>query len=433
MGEISPITAEKNLATVAIVGENMKHTPGIAGKLFGTLGRNGINVIACAQGASETNISFVVDSRWLRKSLNVIHDSFFLSEYQVLNLFICGIGTVGGSLIEQIHSQRQKLMQENGLQLNVVGIADAKQMLFTRAGIDLGQFRQVLHEQGQPATVEQMKEEIIGMNIFNSVFVDCTASAEVASIYQELLQHNVSVVAANKIAASSAYDNYRMLKQTARQRGVKYLFETNVGAGLPIINTINDLIHSGDKILKIEAVLSGTLNFIFNRISADVPFSRTIRMAQEERYSEPDPRIDLSGKDVIRKLVILAREAGYRIEQEDVEKHLFVPDDFFQGSLEEFWSKVPQLDADFEARRQRLETEHKHWRFVAKLEDGKASVGLQEVGMEHPFYDLEGSNNIILLTTERYKEYPMMIQGYGAGAGVTAAGVFADIMSIANV
>lgn len=433
MGEISPITAEKNLATVAIVGENMKHTPGIAGKLFGTLGRNGINVIACAQGASETNISFVVDSRWLRKSLNVIHDSFFLSEYQVLNLFICGIGTVGGSLIEQIHSQRQKLMQENGLQLNVVGIADAKQMLFTREGIELSDFRTVLHQQGQPANVERMKEEIIGMNIFNSVFVDCTASADVASIYQELLKHNVSVVAANKIAASSAYDNYKTLKQIARQRGVKYLFETNVGAGLPIINTINDLIHSGDKILKIEAVLSGTLNFIFNRISADVPFSRTIRMAQEERYSEPDPRIDLSGKDVIRKLVILAREAGYRLEQEDVEKHLFVPDEYFQGSLENFWEKVPQLDADFEARRQRLEAEHKHWRFVAKLENGKASVGLQEVGMGHPFYDLEGSNNIILLTTERYKEYPMMIQGYGAGAGVTAAGVFADIMSIANV
>ena len=433
MGEISPITAEKNLATVAIVGENMKHTPGIAGKLFGTLGRNGINVIACAQGASETNISFVVDSRWLRKSLNVIHASFFLSEYQVLNLFICGIGTVGGSLIEQIHSQRQRLMQENGLQLNVVGIADAKQMLFTREGIELSDFRTVLHQQGQPANVERMKEEIIGMNIFNSVFVDCTASADVASIYQELLKHNVSVVAANKIAASSAYDNYKTLKQIARQRGVKYLFETNVGAGLPIINTINDLIHSGDKILKIEAVLSGTLNFIFNRISADVPFSRTIRMAQEERYSEPDPRIDLSGKDVIRKLVILAREAGYRLEQEDVEKHLFVPDEYFQGSLENFWEKVPQLDADFEARRQRLEAEHKHWRFVAKLENGKASVGLQEVGMGHPFYGLEGSNNIILLTTERYKEYPMMIQGYGAGAGVTAAGVFADIMSIANV
>ena len=433
MGEISPIQAEKNLATVAIVGENMKHTPGIAGKLFGTLGRNGINVIACAQGASETNISFVVDSKSLRKSLNVIHDSFFLSEYQVLNLFICGIGTVGGSLIEQIHSQRQKLMQENGLQLNVVGIADANKAMFSREGFDLGRFREELQEKGKDSSLETLRNEIIGMNIFNSVFVDCTASAGVASLYKDLLLHNVSVVAANKIAASSEYENYRELKQIARQRGVKYLFETNVGAGLPIINTINDLIHSGDKILKIEAVLSGTLNYIFNKISADIPFSKTIKMAQEERYSEPDPRIDLSGKDVIRKLVILAREAGYRIEQEDVEKNLFVPNDFFEGSLDDFWKKVPSLDADFEARRKVLEAENKHWRFVAKLENGKASVGLQEVGANHPFYGLEGSNNIILLTTERYKEYPMMIQGYGAGAGVTAAGVFADIMSIANV
>lgn len=433
MGEISPILAEKDLATVAIVGENMKHTPGIAGKLFGTLGRNGINVIACAQGASETNISFVIEAKSLRKSLNVIHDSFFLSEYQVLNLFICGIGTVGGSLIEQIYSQRQKLMHENGLQLNVVGIADAKRALFSREGIDLADYRNKLAQEGKANSLETLRDEIIRMNIFNSVFVDCTASAAVASLYKDLLLHNVSVVAANKIAASSAYENYRELKQIARQRGVKYLFETNVGAGLPIINTINDLIHSGDKILKIEAVLSGTLNFIFNKISADVPFSKTIRMAQEQRYSEPDPRIDLSGKDVIRKLVILAREAGYRLEQEEVEKHLFVPDDFFEGSLDDFWQKVPALDEDFEKRRKVLEAENKHWRFVAKLENGKASVGLQEVGMNHPFYGLEGSNNIILLTSERYNEYPMMIQGYGAGASVTAAGVFADIMSIANV
>ena len=427
MGEISPILAERNLATVAIVGENMKHTPGIAGKLFGTLGRNGINVIACAQGASETNISFVVDSKSLRKSLNVIHDSFFLSEYQVLNLFICGVGTVGGSLVEQ------KLMMENGLKLHVVGIIDAAKAMFSREGFDLANFREELLEKGKDSSLQTIRDEIIGMNIFNSVFVDCTASADIASLYKDFLQHNISVVAANKIAASSAYENYRELKTIARQRGVKYLFETNVGAGLPIINTINDLIHSGDKILKIEAVLSGTLNYIFNKISADIPFSRTIKMAQEERYSEPDPRIDLSGKDVIRKLVILAREAGYRLEQEDVEKNLFVPNDFFEGSLEDFWKRVPSLDADFEARRQVLEKENKHWRFVAKLENGKASVGLQEVGANHPFYGLEGSNNIILLTTERYKEYPMMIQGYGAGAGVTAAGVFADIMSIANV
>ena len=433
MGEISPIQAEKNLATVAIVGENMKHTPGIAGKLFGTLGRNGINVIACAQGASETNISFVVDSKSLRKSLNVIHDSFFLSEYQVLNLFICGVGTVGGSLVEQIRQQQNKLMMENGLKLHVVGIIDATKAMFSRAGFDLGNYREELKEKGTDSSLDTIREEIIGMNIFNSVFVDCTASPDIASLYKDFLQHNISVVAANKIAASSAYENYRELKLIARQRGVKYLFETNVGAGLPIINTINDLIHSGDKILKIEAVLSGTLNYIFNKISADVPFSRTIKMAQEERYSEPDPRIDLSGKDVIRKLVILAREAGYKLEQEEVEKNLFVPNDFFEGSLEDFWKKVPSLDADFEARRKVLESENKHWRFVAKLENGKASVGLQEVDRNHPFYGLEGSNNIILLTTERYKEYPMMIQGYGAGAGVTAAGVFADIMSIANV
>jgi aspartokinase/homoserine dehydrogenase 1 len=433
MGEIFEIQAEKNLATVAIVGENMKHTPGIAGKLFGTLGRNGINVIACAQGASETNISFVVDSKQLRKSLNVIHDSFFLSEYQVLNLFICGHGTVGGSLIEQIHSQRQKLMLENGLKLNVVGITDTHHALFTRDGIDLNNYNEELANKGIPSSTEVIRDGVIGMNIFNSVFIDCTASNEIAGLYKDFLQNNISVVAANKIAASSSYDNYFELKQVARRRGVKFLFETNVGAGLPIINTINDLIHSGDKILKIEAVLSGTLNFIFNKLSAKITLSQAIRMAQEDHYSEPDPRIDLSGKDVIRKLVILAREAGYRIEQDDVEKHLFIPDSFFKGPIEDFWKEIPSLDESFEEKRRILEKEHKHWRFVAKLENGKASVSLKEVDFHSPFYGLEGSNNVILLTTERYHEYPMMIQGYGAGASVTAAGVFADIMSIANV
>ena len=433
MGEISPVCSENNLATIAIVGERMKHTPGIAGKLFGTLGRNGISVIAFAQGASETNISFVVEKKSLRKSLNVIHDSFFLSEYQVLNLFICGTGTVGDSLIQQLASQQEKLMEERGLKLNGVGIANGHQAYFNREGIDLFNYRQVLDEKGTASSPQIIRDEVIGMNIFNSVFVDCTANANVASLYKDLLNNNVSVVAANKIAASSSYADYTELKQIARNRGVKFLFETNVGAGLPIIKTINDLIASGDKILKIEAVVSGTLNFIFNKISADVPFSETIRMAKEEGYSEPDPRIDLSGKDVIRKLVILAREAGYVLEQDDVEKNLFVPDEFFQGSLDDFWKNIPSLDADFEARRQVLEAENKHWKFVAKLEDGKGSVSLQEVSRGHPFYGLEGSNNIVLLTTERYKEYPMMIQGYGAGASVTAAGVFADIISVANI
>ena len=429
-GAMYRMTAESGLATVAIVGENMKHTPGIAGKLFGTLGRSGINVIACAQGASETNISFVVDGLFLRKTLNVIHDSFFLSEYQVLNLFLCGVGTVGSSLIAQLAQQSEKLKKERGLKLKVVGIASGHNAMFDREGISLENCREQLAHSA-PSDLNRLRDEVIGMNIFNSVFVDCTASSDVAGLYQEFLEHNISVVAANK--ASSDYATYQKLKSTARQRGVKFLFETNVGAGLPIIRTMNDLLNSGDKILKIEAVLSGTLNFIFNKISADVPFSETVRLAKEEGYSEPDPRVDLSGKDVIRKLVILAREAGYRIEQSDVEKHLFVPDSFFRGTLDEFWKNLPSLDADFERRRKVLESEGKRWRFVSRYENGKASVELCEVGREHPFYTLEGSNNIILLTTERYKEYPMQIQGYGAGAGVTAAGVFADIMSIANV
>ena len=431
-GAMFPMHAESGLATIAIVGENMKHTPGIAGKLFGTLGRSGISVIACAQGASETNISFVVHSKYLRKSLNVLHDSFFLSEYKVLNLFVCGVGTVGGNLLQQIASQYQELADTRQLKLNVVGIASSHNAIFNREGLDLNNYKEQL-KASEPSNISKMCKEVVGMNIFNSVFVDCTASSEVAELYQTFLEHNISVVTANKIAASAEYEKYAKLKETALRRGVKFLFETNVGAGLPIIGTINDLRNSGDKILKIEAVLSGTLNYIFNTIAADVPFSETVRLAKEEGYSEPDPRIDLCGKDVIRKLVILTREAGYRVEQSDVVKQLFMPDDFFEGSLEDFWKRLPSLDADFERRREILEKEKKRWRFVASMEMGKTKVSLEAVSEHHPFYGLEGSNNIVLLTTERYKEYPMLIQGYGAGAGVTAAGVFANIMSIANI
>ena len=431
-GAMFPMHAESGLATIAIVGENMKHTPGIAGKLFGTLGRSGISVIACAQGASETNISFVIDGKYLRKSLNVLHDSFFLSEYKVLNLFICGVGTVGSKLIEQIRSQYEELKEHSRLKLNVVGIASSHNAIFCREGLDLNNYREQLLA-SEPSSPEKLRDTILSMNIFNSVFVDCTASKDVALLYQSFLEHNVSVIAANKIAASSKYEDYLKLKTTAMMRGVKFRFETNVGAGLPIIGTINDLCNSGDKILRIEAVLSGTLNFIFNAISAEVPFSETVRLAKEQGYSEPDPRIDLSGTDVVRKLVILAREAGYRVEQEDVEKHLFVPEEYFQGSLEDFWKNLPALDADFEARRKELEAEGKRWRFVATMDGGKVNVALKAVDRNHPFYNLEGSNNIVLLTTERYKEYPMQIQGYGAGASVTAAGVFANIMSIANI
>lgn len=431
-GAINPMIVETALATIGIVGEQMKHSPGIAGKIFSTLGRNGINVIAFAQGARQNNITIVVHSALLMKSLNVLHDSFFLSEYKVLNLFVCGIGTVGGKLLEQIQTQAATLMKRHRLRLNVVGIASSRNAIFSRQGLSPDDCRRQL-KTSPPSTPKKLLEAIVNMNVYNAVFVDCTASKEIADLYQPLLEHNVSIVAANKIAASSEYGNYRKLKETAIRQGVKFLFETNVGAGLPIIGTINDLRNSGDHIIRIQAVLSGTLNYIFNEISADVPFSETVRRAKEQGYSEPDPRIDLSGKDVVRKLVILTREAGYAIEQSDVERHLFLPDDYFQGTQEEFWQRLPLLDEDFEKRRKALEAEGRRWRFVAQMDEGRAQVSLEAVDRSHPFYNLEGSNNIVLLTTERYRQYPMLIQGYGAGASVTAAGVFANIMSIANI
>lgn len=433
IGEITSITAEKNLATVAVVGENMKHTPGIAGKLFNSLGRSGISVIACAQGASETNISFVVNGDNLRKTLNVIHDSFFLSEYQVLNLFIVGVGHVGKRLIEQIRHQQSNLKDNKALELNVVGVANSHHCIFDRNGIDIEHYADILGKSEMVASPTTICDEIIKMNIFTPVFVDCTATKDIAAMYDRLLSHNVNVVAANKLAASSKYDNYKKLKQIARKRDVKFLFETNVGAGLPIINTINSLINSGDKILKIEAVLSGTLNYIFNVLSEKVPLSKAVMMAKEAGYSEPDPREDLSGKDVVRKLVILSREAGYRIETEDVKKNLFVPESLMQGTTEDFFKNIASIDDEFEKRRTATVQSGRALRFVARLENGEATVGLEEVTSDSPFYSLESSNNVILITTERYKEYPMEIKGYGAGAEVTAAGVFADIISIANI
>ena len=433
MGSINEIMVEYDLATIAIVGQNMKHVPGIAGKFFGALGRNGISVIALAQGAGETNISCVIARTDLKKSLNVIHDSFFLSPYQELNLFVIGIGTVGGKLLEQIRQQQSTLKEQNKLRINIVGIANGRKALFTREGISLEGYFENLMTNGMKSSPELIRDEILKMNIFNSVVVDCTASPHIAALYDELMARNISVVTANKIAASSDYENYRHLKETARKAGVKFLFETNVGAGLPIINTMNSLINSGDRIVKLEAVLSGTLNFIFNTLSEDVPFSKAVRMAVEAQFAEPDPRIDLSGLDVTRKLVILSREAGARVNQSDVLKKLFVPQKYFDGSLEEFWQTISELDASFEARRKELEKDSKKLRFVASYDKGACEVGLREVEQGHPFYDLEGSNNIIMITTERYNEYPMVIKGYGAGATVTAAGVFSDIISIANI
>lgn len=431
-GAMNRAALSDGLASVAVVGERLSKRPGIAGRLFSVLGRNGISISAVAMGGKELNLSFVVERSQLRKTLNVLHDSFFLSEHEDLNLFICGTGTVGASLMQQIAAQREQLLREKGLKLNIVGISGRSRAAYNREGIDPAHYTEAM-QQGGEGGVERMMREIAEMNIFNSVFVDCTASQEVADHYEDLLRRNVNIVAANKIGASSAYEHYALLKRTARERGVKYLFETNVGAGLPIISTISDLLASGDRVLGFEAVLSGTLNYVFNTLSADITFSQAVRMAQENGYSEPDPRIDLSGKDVIRKLLILARESGYRVEFADIASQPIIPASLFEGSEADFWQQLPGLDAHFEAERQRLQREHKRWRFVARWAEGKGSVGLQEIPQGHPFYNLEGSNNILTLTTERYREYPMLIQGYGAGAAVTAAGVFADIMRVANV
>lgn len=432
-GQISKIAIEPDLSIVAIVGENMKHATGIAGKLFSTIGKNGINVIAIAQGASELNISWVVKNEVLRKTLNVVHESFFLSENIELNVFLMGIGTVGGNLLQQLQKQQEKLLKEKHLKIKLTGVANTRKMLFSREGIDIANYRESMEKEGEVSSLAGFVDAIRKMNIYNSVVVDCTASDLVAEKYQEILESNISIVTANKSAASSAYSNYAEIKRIAKQKGVKFLFETNVGAGLPIINTLNDLVNSGDKILKIEAVLSGTLNFVFNTISSDVPLSKTIRMAKDEGYSEPDPRIDLSGVDVARKVLILARESGYQLEMEDIKIKRFIPDELFNGTLDDFWENVGSLDAEFESKRQKLESENKKWRFVAKFENGAGEAGLIEVDSRHPFYDLEGSNNLVMYTTERYNQFPMLIKGYGAGASVTAAGVFADLIKVSNI
>jgi aspartokinase/homoserine dehydrogenase 1 len=312
-------------------------------------------------------------------------------------------------------------------------VANSKKMLFNRDGIDISTFREKLMSEGHESSLENFKNKIKSLNMYNSIFVDCTANDKAAALYAELLNSNVSIVTANKVAASSAYENYAMLKKTAKRKGVKFLFETNVGAGLPIINTLNDMVNSGDSILKIEAVLSGTLNFIFNTISENVPLSQTIRMAKEQGYAEPDPRIDLSGVDVARKLLILVRESGYQFEMKDIKINTFIPEKYFEGSVDDFWKTIPEMDAEFEANRKKLTAEGKMWRFVAKFDQGKAEIGLQEITAGHPFADLQGSNNLVMFTTERYQEFPMIIKGYGAGAAVTAAGVFADIIRVSNI
>ncbi len=432
-GLVSSVKVENELSIVAIVGENMRESAGIAGKLFNTIGKNGINVRAIAQGASELNISWVVKTSDLRKTLNVVHESFFLTSYKELNLFLMGIGTVGGNFIKQLQQQQEKLFNEKRLKLKLVGVANSKKMVFDRDGIVLENYKPLLKESSSVSTFDAFVQQMKDMNMFNSVFIDCTANEDLAEYYLSILESSISIVAANKVAASSTYSYYKQLKDTAVEKGIKFYFETNVGAGLPILSTIKDLINSGDRILKIEAVLSGTLNYIFNTISSSIPLSKAVLMAKEEGYSEPDPRIDLSGKDVVRKLLILCREAGYSIEEDQVAVETFIPNALMTGSIDEFWNGLKLLDTEFEDKRRKLEAENKKWRFVAQYDNSGSRIALREVDSQSPFFDLEGSNNIILFTTERYNEYPMQIKGYGAGAGVTAAGVFADIVRVANI
>jgi aspartokinase/homoserine dehydrogenase 1 len=427
------VLTEKDLSIIAIVGEGMKNTPGISATLFRSLGRNGINVIATAQGSSELNISVVIKNSSLKNALNVIHEGFFLSRYKELHLFVVGTGLVGTSLLRQMQKQYELLLKEFSLKINLVGVANSRKMLIDKNKLHLASYINNLDNLGVKTDLKEFLYLMRKMNLRNSIFIDCTANDQVAQLYNDVLSSYISVVTANKIACSSEYSTYKRLKSTAIERGVRFMYETNVGAGLPIINTINDLMLSGDKILKIEAVLSGTLNFIFNEINKDVPLSKAIRRAKEKGYSEPDPRIDLSGMDVVRKILILSREAGYKIEKEDIEVNKFLPENCFEGTMEDFWVNVGRYDDEFEIKRKKLEIKGEKWRFFATMDQGKVKVELLTVTADHPSYHLAGSNNIILLTTERYKELPMVIKGYGAGAEVTAAGVFADIMRVANV
>jgi len=427
------ILIEKNLSIIAIVGERMKNTPGISATLFRSLGMNGINVVATAQGSSELNISVVIKYESLKKALNVIHDGFFLSRFKEMYLFIAGIGMVGSSLMKQLQKQYSTLVSEHNLKINLIGVINSRKMIIDKKGIPLENYKEALKTSGEKGDISVFIQQMTKLNFRNAVFIDCTANEDVASRYAEILSKYVSIVTANKIACSSAQSYYQQLKSIANERGIRFMYETTVGAGLPIIKTINDLVLSGDKILKVEAVLSGTMNFIFNELSPEVPLSSAIRKAREIGYSEPDPRIDLSGTDVVRKIMILAREAGYSIEKEDVVINKFLPDECFEGDLNNFFEKVREYDAEFEQKRKKLTSHNLKWRFFATMEMGKAKVELLEIGPEHPSFNLEGSNNIILLTSNRYNELPMVIKGYGAGAEVTAAGVFADLMRVVNV
>ena len=431
-GKVEPLKVEKGLSIVALVGEQMKSHPGISGKMFGVLGRNGINVRAIAQGSSEKNISAVLSASDVQKAINVLHEEFFETTYKQLNLFIAGTGNVGGKLIAQIQKQYQYLQDNLRLQIRVVGLANSKNNLINEEGIDLSIWKDKLTE-APKGSIHDFVEVIRKLNLRNSVFVDVTANADVASVYTKLLGKSISVVACNKIACSSSFAAYQNLKSLAREFNALYLYETNVGAGLPVIGTLNDLLRSGDQVTKIQAVLSGTLNFVFNHYDGTMPFAKVVQQAQDEGYTEPDPRLDLGGTDVMRKIMILAREAGQKLEMEDISNEYFLPASCFEGSVKDFYSEMENQEAHFKAIYEEAAAKNCKLKFVATYENGKASVGLQHIPSNSDFYHLYGKDNLVLFFTERYPEQPLVIKGAGAGAEVTASGVFADIIRVARV
>jgi aspartokinase/homoserine dehydrogenase 1 len=430
--EIDEVQVETDLSIVAVVGDGMKHSPGTSGRMFSSLGKNGVNVMAIAQGSSERNISAVVRQADVAKALNALHEAFFLSDRKVLNVFLVGTGLIGTSLVNMIEEQYTKLAKENLLEVNVVAVANSKKMLFNEEGLKLSSCIDEMKKDGQAMSMKEFADKMISLNLPNSIFVDCTSSEEVTAVYEAILSANISIVTPNKKANSASMEQYTNLKKTAFKRGVKFLYETNVGAGLPVINTLNDLLLSGDSVISIEGVLSGTLNFIFSSYTDGKKFSDVVKEAKEKGYTEPDPRDDLSGMDVARKILILSRETGLSFELSDIQVENLVPADCQKGSVEDFFKTLEKHDASFEKLRDEAFSKGEKLRYMAVLNEGKVSVKLGSVNNQHPFYSLSGSDNIILLTTERYHERPMVIRGPGAGAAVTAAGVFADVIRIGH-
>lgn len=428
--KLNPPIIEENLCVLAIVGENMKQTPGISGKLFQALGRNGINIHAIAQGSSEYNISVIIKRKNISKALNAVHDAFFTQLTKTLHVFSVGTGNIGATLLRQIDAQSNFLRENNGIEVKINGIANSRKMIIDEEGIDLTQWQEKINK-GETSNLDEFIQKIKLLNLSNCIFVDNTASPITGTYYKELFESNVSVVTCNKIANSSSYKDYKDLKDTARRRGVDFFYETNVGAGLPIIRTLKDLMTSGDRIIKIEAILSGTISYIFNNFRGNTSFYEVVKKAHELGYTEPDPREDLSGKDFMRKMIILARDAGYQIEEKDVELGAILPESCFKApSIDDFYEELKKSDSYFNELKEKAENENKVLRYIGKLEDGKASVNLEFVDASHPFYNLTGSDNIISFTTERYKFNPLVIKGPGAGAEVTAAGVFADLINV---